>query len=278
MGWEKPTPDAIQEKLVELAYVWGDIEEEIETEASRDAESDDYEVGMSRFLSDVIGRAFRVEVVYDENDFGDPCTVYNLLYDVESEKAREGAALLRTDGDRLNRLILDKADPWHSNYFLQIRVVPASTPVKGEICRRIGQDHPKRKDATLDDVPSVKPTSSVPLVERGPYHLTPIEAKFYDELAETGLTFAVQPWVEGPGARYRPDFLVFYDGESYAIELDGHEFHKTKEQRGQDAEKERWLAARKIHHIRWTGTQIYADPRACIAELMNVLRGAPARP
>ena len=50
----------------------------------------------------------------------------------------------------------------------------------------------------------------MPLEQRGPFYLTPIEAPFYDALAETGLTFAVQPWIQHAATQYRPDFLVFY--------------------------------------------------------------------
>jgi very-short-patch-repair endonuclease len=62
------------------------------------------------------------------------------------------------------------------------------------------------------------------------------------------------------------------------VELDGHEWHKTKEQRARDAERDRWFAARNVRTIRWTGSQVYADPPACVSELLDVLRTAPARP
>jgi very-short-patch-repair endonuclease len=74
------------------------------------------------------------------------------------------------------------------------------------------------------------------------------------------------------------DFLVFYGGEVVAVELDGHEYHKTKEQRARDADRDRRFAARKVHTLRWTGSQVYADPQGCVSELLNVLRAAQARP
>jgi hypothetical protein len=52
-----------------------------------------------------------------------------------------------------------------------------------------------------------------------------------------------------------------YDGGVIAVELDGHDWHKTKEQRGKDASKQNWLAARKITTVRFTGSQVFADPQ-----------------
>jgi hypothetical protein len=127
------------------------------------------------------------------------------------------------------------ARPWHSRDFLSVRVAPAGTPVTGEICRRLGEKHPKSREPILDDVPNLKPESAVPLVERDGYWLTPIEVPFYDALRETGLFFAVQPRIQWTDRQYRLDFLVFYDGGAVAIELDGHEWHKSRAKRSHDA-------------------------------------------
>jgi very-short-patch-repair endonuclease len=128
-------------------------------------------------------------------------------------------------------------------------------------------------------VPTVKPEgSAVGLVERDGYWLTPIEVPFYDALRETALLFSVQPWMQTTDRRYRFDFLIHYDGGVLAVELDGHDFHKTKEQRGRDAQRDRWFAARKITTVRFTGSQVYADPQGCVKELLDVLRAAGARP
>jgi very-short-patch-repair endonuclease len=138
-------------------------------------------------------------------------------------------------------------------------------------CRGWGRD--------LSDLPT-QPimAGSVPLTEVDGYQLTPIEVPFYQALRETGLVFAVQPWIQGTDRRYRPDFLVFYDGGAVVVELDGHEFHKTKGQRGQDAARDRWFQARGVTSLRWTGSQVNADPDGCVKELLDVLRGSQARP
>jgi very-short-patch-repair endonuclease len=54
----------------------------------------------------------------------------------------------------------------------------------------------------------------------------------------------------GTDRRYRLDFLAFYDGAAVAVELDGHGWHKTKEQRSSDATRDRWFAARKVTTLR----------------------------
>jgi very-short-patch-repair endonuclease len=270
MNWE-PTEQEVEEKLIELAYTWGDIEEEIE---SRSIAGDNE----ATFLSAMIENAFRVEAVYGENDFNDACSFYHVLFDVADRDARESSRDLEQHGSGLWELVRERARPWHSRDFLVIRKVPRSTPVEGQICRRLGQKHPDRMAPDVNDVPTPKPVGSdVELVERDGYWLTPIEVPFYDALRETGLFFAVQPWIQGIDRKYRLDFLIFYDGGAVAVELDGHEWHRTKEQRGYDAARDRWFAARKIQTLRWTGSQVHADPQACVVELLNVLRTAPAR-
>jgi hypothetical protein len=68
------------------------------------------------------------------------------------------------------------------------------------------------------------------------------------------------------------------DGKPHVVELDGHEWHKSKEQRGADAERERWFEERGIRVHRFTGTQVHADAEGCVSELLNLLRGAASRP
>jgi very-short-patch-repair endonuclease len=271
VNWEPKAAD-IDEKLTELVYAWGDIEEEIEARALEG----DNEAG---FLSSVLSHAFRVEAVFDHNGWMDPCTFYVLLYDVADREARDAARDLEEHGGGLRRLILERARPWHTRDFLRIRTVAKSTPLEsGEICRRLGQKHPPAILPSLEDVPTDHPASAVGLTGKDGYWLTPIEVPFYDALRETGLVFAVQPWIQGTDRRYRVDFLVFYGGEAIAVELDGHDWHKTKEQRSHDAERDRWFQARKVRTIRFTGSQVFADAQACVSELLNILRAAPAAP
>ena len=166
-----------------------------------------------------------------------------------------------------------------------------------EYCEEVGQEwlrsqglvpsdpgpariHPQPVAPDDEPLASVGPGSSdVPRQRRGPHRdLTPIEAPFYDALAETGLTFSVQTYIQHADQRYRLDFLVWYDGRCVAVELDGHEYHKTKEQRQDDARRDRWLNARGIRVIRFTGSEVYADADRCVRELLDVVRQSQARP
>jgi very-short-patch-repair endonuclease len=113
---------------------------------------------------------------------------------------------------------------------------------------------------------------------RGVHKLTPIEAPFYDAMKETELTFAVQPRVQGPDQMFRPDFIVFYGGRAVVVEIDGHEGHKTREQRSHDAARERWFQQRGMPVVRFTGSQVWADAGSCVEELLSVLRGSSSRP
>lgn len=165
---------------------------------------------------------------------------------------------------------------WDRRYTHFIRVVPRSASVKGLICGR--KDEPPPKDhLDVTDVPVEKPQSSVPLVQRDGHWLTPIEVPFYDALRETGATFAVQPWVQGVDGKFRPDFIAFYGGASVVVELGGHEFHKTKEQRGNDNRKARWFEKRGMKLLRYTGSEVTANPQSCVKDLLDVLRQSQSR-
>jgi hypothetical protein len=78
---------------------------------------------------------------------------------------------------------------------------------------------PPKKLLEATDVPTEKPDSKVPLIERDRSWLTPIEVPFYDALRETGAIFAVQRRVQGVESRYRPEFVIFSDGRIVVVEL-----------------------------------------------------------
>src|SRR6266702_6335093 len=65
---------------------------------------------------------------------------------------------------------------------------------------------------------------------------------------------------------YRIDFAIFVPALPYPvfIECDGHDFHeRTKEQAARDREKDRRIQAAGIPILRFTGSQIHADPIEC---------------
>lgn len=229
-------------------------------------------------VAPVVATAFRVEALFEEgqNDFGDPWEKfqYLLLFDVENRDARRAAKSVRSEITLLGKVATEEAGgQWRS---VEVRVCSTGAPVQGQVCGRLGHPPPK-KHVDVTDVPVEKPDSNVPLTKRDRYWLTPIEVPFYDALRETGAIFAVQPWVQGVDSRFRPDFIVFYDGGGIVVELDGHEGHKTREQRIYDARRQRWFEARKFRVLRWAGSEVHANPQDCVRELLEVLRGKLSR-
>lgn len=76
--------------------------------------------------------------------------------------------------------------------------------------------------------------------------------------------------------RYRIDLVVsflFHGAELHlAIECDGHAFHeKTKAHARKDRSRERALTYLCYRVVRFTGSEIYASPRQCAAEVMNLV-------
>jgi very-short-patch-repair endonuclease len=89
---------------------------------------------------------------------------------------------------------------------------------------------------------------------------SPLEKMFY-ELAFLDLHLYSQHSV----GKYRLDFAI--PDKMIAIELDGHEYHKTKYQRTHDAQRDRWLYGQGWHVLRFTGTEIYNNLDGCIDEI-----------
>lgn len=90
---------------------------------------------------------------------------------------------------------------------------------------------------------------------------------------EFGTIFGCQVEV----ANYRCDFLVKTclrgDYELLAIECDGHEFHeKTKKQARRDKSRDRFLLSGGIPVLRFTGSELWRDPHACVLQVEKQLR------
>lgn len=94
---------------------------------------------------------------------------------------------------------------------------------------------------------------------------SPLEQIFY-ELALLDLHLYPQHRV----GKYRLDFAI--PDKMIAIELDGHEYHKTKYQRTHDAQRDRWLFGQGWHVLRFTGTEIYKDLDRCIDEVCKLAK------
>lgn len=65
---------------------------------------------------------------------------------------------------------------------------------------------------------------------------------------------------------YKVDFRLKY----YVIEIDGHDYHKTKEQREYDYNRERYLQRHGYFVVRFTGTEVFLDADKCVHELADI--------
>lgn len=81
--------------------------------------------------------------------------------------------------------------------------------------------------------------------------------------------------------RYRVDILIvdqtlpFDRGppRMMVIECDGHDFHeRTKDQARRDKQRDRFLQSKGFKVLRFTGSEIWADPDKCADEIINELR------
>ncbi len=63
---------------------------------------------------------------------------------------------------------------------------------------------------------------------------------------------------------YRVDFLISQGATRLIVECDGHDFHNvTKQQALNDRKRDRWLHNDDYVVFRFTGSEIYADPKRC---------------
>lgn len=86
---------------------------------------------------------------------------------------------------------------------------------------------------------------------------------------------AVKP--QAPIEIYFADFLIetcwnpFCYIPDYIVEIDGHDYHKTKQQRHEDYERERFLLKRGYKVIRFTGSEVYVDAQRCANETIRII-------
>lgn len=115
---------------------------------------------------------------------------------------------------------------------------------------------------------------------------TPIEQIFYvtkdvydliiTHRGELTLNFSSQEYIKAKNKTYRVDFYVdsfVVQNEEYIfnkpiiIELDGHDYHSTKEQRNYDYDRENNLKLAGYHIIRFTGSQVFNEPFSCVEKV-----------
>ena len=95
-----------------------------------------------------------------------------------------------------------------------------------------------------------------------------VERQFFDAFnnyfCHDDAPFKLEP--QKPIGIYVPDF-VYGD---FIIEIDGHDFHKTKEQREKDYSKERYFMARGFVVIRFMATEVFLNAQECINQLNSI--------
>ena len=119
---------------------------------------------------------------------------------------------------------------------------------------------------------------------------SPIEQMLLAELMfmETGYGLGAIPVIDTPHEfrdcirpqyeieRYKIDLAVFitlFSGAvlRIAVECDGHDYHSTKEQLRRDNRKSRWLQRNGWQVVRFTGSEIWRDAKACAKEVGSLI-------
>ncbi|MCU4118425.1 endonuclease domain-containing protein [Variovorax sp. N23] len=105
--------------------------------------------------------------------------------------------------------------------------------------------------------------------DRGPSHIEEVFAKNLEDLADA---IQAEHWFGDPEkhSRYRVDFL-FKDAR-LVVELDGHEYHSTRDQLEKDAVRQRYLSRAGYTVIRFTGREIHRDAQQCVSEVRTIYR------
>ena len=98
---------------------------------------------------------------------------------------------------------------------------------------------------------------------------SPIELKFFVYSLKEIPNLKPQV-VVGP---YRIDLAI--PEKKVALELDGHDFHKTPQQRTRDAKRDRYFQMNGWQVIRFTGTEIHRDVLGCIEEAKTIIEKIP---
>jgi hypothetical protein len=94
---------------------------------------------------------------------------------------------------------------------------------------------------------------------------TPIEMRFYHS-APPALRELLEGQYKIGGFRFDWALPVY----KILIELDGHQWHHTLEQRAHDARKARFAQKLGWRVVRFTGTEIHRNPDTCISELLDI--------
>jgi len=98
---------------------------------------------------------------------------------------------------------------------------------------------------------------------------SPVELVFAKGAMARGIELTPQWKIYTEDAVYRTDFAIV--DRKLAIEIDGHEYHKTKEQRTNDTKRQRALELAGWRVIRFTGSEIHTNLTRCLEELSKYM-------
>ncbi|MFC3831957.1 MULTISPECIES: endonuclease domain-containing protein [Deinococcus] len=79
-----------------------------------------------------------------------------------------------------------------------------------------------------------------------------------------------QVWVDW---KYRVDFYI--PERRLIVELDGHDYHSSKEQREYDAKRDRYLSKKGFRVIRFTGREVNRDVNKCVQDTIEIADSLP---
>lgn len=106
---------------------------------------------------------------------------------------------------------------------------------------------------------------------------SPIEKMFREALEEkipNGWSFR-QEFEMG---FYRVDFIIECGRSMLIVECDGHEWHdRTKEQAKNDRNRDRFFLWMGVPVVRFTGSELFADPVYCAKEAISILKSMVER-
>lgn len=99
-----------------------------------------------------------------------------------------------------------------------------------------------------------------------------IEKQFEDSLGELAKAIESEHWFgdKEKHGRYRVDFIL--KDARLIIELDGHDYHSSKEQLQKDAIRQRYLKRSWYSVIRFTGSEIYQNVKSCVEEVRTIYK------
>jgi very-short-patch-repair endonuclease len=100
-------------------------------------------------------------------------------------------------------------------------------------------------------------------------------ALLYDNHDKYSIEIFTQIEFEINKRKYRVDFLIEskIHNKRYIIECDGHDFHEaTKEQASRDKQRDRDFLTINIPTIRFSGSEIWYNPKLCVEEIMSIIQ------